>query len=263
MNNSIKQWRQQHQRIRDYSTIADRIRALSANLYDIKQYGALTISPDRYPLYSVKTKYNKNKPTIFLSALNHGHEINGGEALIRLLESPSSIPVLFDTFNVVAIPCINPWGYEHDARRNSNALDINRDVGANSPQSEESRFVQSVINDTKKRNVCVMACNDMHETYPIKDTKFRQETGKLDKTPVNTTAVAKQSHIMISNDNHHKKIGNVMIEKMREHGASIIGDGEQVVASGSKNGLVISQSDITLRAFCQRSFLELLASHQK
>ncbi len=246
---------QQYPQVRDYSGIIDRITALPSSLYDITQHGALTIDPNRYPLFSVSTKFNVNKPTIFLSALNHGHEINGGEALIRLFECQNTLPDLFDTFNVVAIPYINLWGYEHDTRRNSNAIDINRDFGDAAPETEEAAFVQDVINDLKARNDNVVAFCDMHETYTIKDTAFRQETAELDGTPLNQTPVATQSHIMIANDNHHRNIGKTMIEEMLEYGADIIGNGKQVVASGSKNGLVISQSDVTLRAFCQRSFV--------
>lgn len=62
-------------------------------------------------------------PGIYLSAGIHGDEPAGPLAIRRLLEEdqwPASVGIWI-------CPCLNPWGFLHNARSNAQGLDLNRD----------------------------------------------------------------------------------------------------------------------------------------
>ena len=63
---------------RSYSEeVVAKLQALKAD-FDVEQYGALSYSPDRYPLYIVKSRqWDRNKQTILITGGVHGYETSG------------------------------------------------------------------------------------------------------------------------------------------------------------------------------------------
>jgi predicted deacylase len=80
---------------------------------------------------------------VLLSAGIHGDEIAGVEALCQWLESHAYTKLLH-RWDITILPCLNPWGYEHDTRENGDGRDLNREFNWSHPP-QEVLFVQSVL----------------------------------------------------------------------------------------------------------------------
>lgn len=147
--------------------VLQKLEPLKADL-DVRQYGALSYSSERYPLYVVKTRdINAGKPTILITGGVHGYETSGVQGAIRFLEDKAGFYA--DRFNLVVAPCVSPWGYETINRWNPSAVDPNRSFHADSP-SEEAAALMDYLNALE---IDFTAHFDLHETTDTDNTEFR------------------------------------------------------------------------------------------
>ena len=134
--------------------------------FDIERYGALSISPDRYPLYALKSNdWNPQFPCVLITGGVHGYETSGVQGAIRFLQARA----LCYSFNIVAAPCISPWGYETINRWNPNAIDPNRSFHADSPSEEATALMEYL----QELGVEFVAHFDLHETTDSDNSEFR------------------------------------------------------------------------------------------
>ena len=72
---------------------------------------------------------NRKKPTLLLTASQHGNEHSAKEAALWLVRDLAlgEMKHLLDRLNVLVIPQANPYGNWFDVRRNETGLDMNRD----------------------------------------------------------------------------------------------------------------------------------------
>jgi hypothetical protein len=72
---------------------------------------------------------DRSKPTIFLTASQHGNEQSAKEAALRLIRdiAVGEMKPLLRKANILIIPQANPYGNWFDVRRNETGLDMNRD----------------------------------------------------------------------------------------------------------------------------------------
>jgi hypothetical protein len=148
-----------------------------------QQYGTLTVGgvnkeEDGYPLLVAKSKNweANNKPSILITGGVHGYETSGVQGAIQFLKTNS------ETFNVVVVPCVSPWGYEVIERWNAQAVDPNRSFN---PQGEvvqgrsfnpEAATQEStaLIEYLKSLEIEQWMCHfDLHETTNTDKTEFR------------------------------------------------------------------------------------------
>jgi len=136
--------------------------------FDVEQYGALSISPNRYPLYIVKTRlWDGNNATILVTGGVHGYETSGVQGAIRFLETKA---LNYATrFNLVVAPCVSPWGYETINRWNPAAVDPNRSFRADSPAEEAAALMQYLTSNEMEFTAHI----DLHETTDTDNTEFR------------------------------------------------------------------------------------------
>lgn len=138
------------------------------NNFEIIQYGALSLNPEKYPLFLLKTKnFNNSKPTVLITGGVHGYETSGVHGALLFLEKHAS--EYSDQFNFVCTPCISPWAYETINRWNNLAIDPNRSFYENSP-AEECKFFLNAIHSL---NLKLIAHFDLHETTDTDNTVFR------------------------------------------------------------------------------------------
>jgi hypothetical protein len=136
--------------------------------FDIEQYGALSKSPDTYPLFVLRSSnWDANKPTILITGGVHGYETSGVQGAIRFLETEAQKYAA--QFNFVAAPCVSPWGYETINRWNPQTLDPNRSFRADSPSEEAA----ALITYLKSLSIEFLAHFDLHETTDTDNTEFR------------------------------------------------------------------------------------------
>lgn len=144
-----------------------KIKALKGR-FDIVQYGALSYSPDRYPLYFVKTRqWDPSRASVLITGGVHGYETSGVQGAIRFLESKAL--EYASRFNILVAPCISPWGYETINRWNPAALDPNRSFYADSPSEEAAALMHYLI----AQKIDPIAHIDLHETTETDNLEFR------------------------------------------------------------------------------------------
>jgi len=72
---------------------------------------------------------DRNKPTLFFIAAQHGNEQSAKEAALRLIRdlAGGDLRPLLKKINVLVMPQANPYGNYFDIRQNETGLDLNRD----------------------------------------------------------------------------------------------------------------------------------------
>ncbi|HUJ09152.1 MAG TPA: M14 family metallocarboxypeptidase [Verrucomicrobiae bacterium] len=106
-------------RIRDYAEIVQRLRALTRYQWGVEQVGEVW----GYPFFRLRRQIGRSAPTILLTAGIHGEEPGSVEGALRWLESGEWAKWRVNWF---VLPCINPYGWERNQRRNAQRRDINR-----------------------------------------------------------------------------------------------------------------------------------------
>ena len=106
-------------RVRDYSEIVQRLRALPRREWRVRQAAEIW----GYPFLCLRRRTDVYAPTILLTAGIHGEEPGSVEGALRWLESGEWAK--WDV-NWFVLPCINPYGWERNRRRNAQRRDINR-----------------------------------------------------------------------------------------------------------------------------------------
>ncbi len=112
-----------------------------------------TITEPKYDLYlcilteegvNSPDKLNREKPTLLITASQHGNEQSGKEAVLKLMRDiiQDKLKKYLKKINILIIPQCNPYGNLKDQRRNEQNLDLNRDhVKLESPEVEAIHHV--------------------------------------------------------------------------------------------------------------------------
>ena len=151
---------------------------LDGSQFEVIRYGALTIDPDRYPLFAFKTpSWNPDLPNVLITGGVHGYETSGVQGAIRFLMQIARN--YSQRFNFLVAPCLSPWGYETINRWNPKAIDPNRSFYADSPCEEAAALMQMVSD----QGVKFLAHMDLHETTDTDNTEFRPALAARDAKP--------------------------------------------------------------------------------
>lgn len=138
------------------------------NHFEIEQYGDLSYSPDKYPLFAVRTRdWDSDKPNALITGGVHGYETSGVQGAIRFLETKGMD--YSSQYNFLVAPCLSPWGYETINRWNPAAIDPNRSFYADSPSEEAYLLMQYLA----KQDLEFLAHIDLHETTDTDNEEFR------------------------------------------------------------------------------------------
>ena len=148
------------------------------DVFDVAQYGALPIDPERYPLLAVMVPSTKpDAPWVLITGGVHGYETSGVQGALRVLESTAA--EYRDRVNMLVAPCVSPWGYEVINRWNPNAIDPNRSFHDDSP-SEEAASIMALISESGLDFAMHM---DLHETTDTDESEFRPAVAARDGEP--------------------------------------------------------------------------------
>ena len=137
--------------------------------FEVTQYGALPYDPERYPLFSIRTRsWDALKPCVLVTGGVHGYETSGVQGALRFLEKEAAR--FAEYFNILVAPCVSPWGYEHIQRWNFNAVDPNRSFKPEGVAEE----AQALRRHLEALGVSSWLCHiDLHETTDTDETEFR------------------------------------------------------------------------------------------
>ncbi len=120
--------------------------ALDASLFEVRRYGSLSLSPERYPLLAaVSRSWDAAKPCVLVTGGVHGYETSGVQGALLFLATRARD--YLERFNVLVCPCVSPWGYENVERWNCKCLDPNRSFSRTdaAAQTEESAAVIALL----------------------------------------------------------------------------------------------------------------------
>lgn len=161
-------WRARQRVARSYR---DEVRAPLRDLdpaLKLEQYGALSIDPQRYPLYVARNAVSvREAPWVLVTGGVHGYETSGVQGALAFLANHAA--ALAQSVNLVVAPCVSPWGYEMIQRWNPRAVDPNRSFVAGG-QSEEANALMAYIDDL---GATFLLHIDLHETTDSDESEFR------------------------------------------------------------------------------------------
>src|SRR5258706_7446684 len=124
-------------RVRDYGDVVRRLQNVTRDTWHVSRVGTVW----GYPFFAVRRTVAKSAPTVMLSGGMHGEEPAGVEGVLRWLESGECVKWNLNWF---VLPCINPYGWERNQRRNAQRRDINRQF-RNSENCPEAKFVKRLV----------------------------------------------------------------------------------------------------------------------
>lgn len=111
----------QHSRSHDYKHLIRRWRA-ACRLRGLRL--ASYAEADGFPLFVAETRRPRpHVPWIYVSTGIHGDESAATEGALAWL---SRTRLSFDSFNLLAFPCLNPWGLVNNSRLDAAGRDLNR-----------------------------------------------------------------------------------------------------------------------------------------
>lgn len=179
--------------------------------FDLVQYGALSIDPSTYPLFAlVSQNWDVEKPTILITGGVHGYETSGVHGAIDFMVSQAT--AYLEHFNIVTLPCVSPWGYEHIARWNPDTVDPNRSFIENSP-SEEATAAMAFINSLEGE---ILIHIDLHETTDTDKTEFRPALAARDGNDYMPGIIPDGFYLVGDTENKQIEFQKFIINAVRE-----------------------------------------------
>jgi hypothetical protein len=116
-------------------------------------------------------------PTVLVTGGVHGYETSGVHGALRFAARHAA--AYAGRVNLLVVPCVSPWAYEHVQRWNADALDPNRSFRPNSPAPESAALWQLVAPLRGQ----FAAHIDLHETTDTDETEFRPAVAARDGKP--------------------------------------------------------------------------------
>ncbi|HXH31946.1 MAG TPA: M14 family metallocarboxypeptidase [Bacteriovoracaceae bacterium] len=203
--------------------------------FDILTYGHLSINPEAYPLFLVKSKnLDPKKKTILITGGVHGYETSGVHGALEFMNREAQ--KYHSTFNFVCAPCISPWAYETINRWNPYAIDPNRSFYQDSP-AEECRFF---LNAIPSLGIEIFAHFDLHETTDTDNTIFRPALAHRDGKLQDFSEIPDGFYVVGDVHNPQKDFQKAIIDSVRKvtHIAPPDGDGKIIGVPIEDEGVI-------------------------
>lgn len=203
------------------------------NDFDVIQYGALSLDPDRYPLYLIKSKnFDSSKKTILITGGVHGYETSGVQGALGFLKHNAKN--YSERFNIVCTPCISPWGYETINRWNTQAIDPNRSFKQDSPAEECRHFLKAVSGFE------FLAHFDLHETTDTDNSVFRPALEARDGIPQDLWEIPDGFYLVGDSRSPQKDFQKAIIDSVRKvtHIAPDDGNGKIIGEPIEQEGVI-------------------------
>jgi hypothetical protein len=204
-----KAWLASNHKQRSYQEeVVSKINLL-ADDYKIIQYGALSIDPATYPLLALTSKHwQSDKPTILITGGVHGYETSGVQGALQFLNHAAA--AYTSALNIIALPCVSPWGYEHIARWNPYAVDPNRSFTAQGDSEEANSVMQFLASLNLKDDMLLHI--DLHETTDTDETEFRPALSARDGKEYVEDTIPDGFYLVGDTENKQSEFQNAVIK---------------------------------------------------
>ncbi|MGN6788773.1 MAG: M14 family metallopeptidase [Rhodanobacteraceae bacterium] len=201
------EWLSRQRRQRSYADdVLERIERLR-DRFDVEQYGELDYTPDRHPLFALKTRnWNDAQPTMLVTGGVHGYETSGVHGALQFAEQHAADYA--GSANVMVVPCVSPWGYEHIHRWNPYALDPNRNFIADSPAPESAALMRLVAPYRARVAMHI----DLHETTDTDESEFRPALAARDGKPFEPGTIPDGFYLCADSENPQPEFQQAVVE---------------------------------------------------
>jgi len=145
-----------------------------------------------------------DRPWVLVTGGVHGYETSGVHGALSFLERRAAdFPV-----NLLAVPCVSPWGYERIHRWNANAIDPNRSFRENSTAREAAALLELVAPLRGRFLVHV----DLHETTDSDESEFRPALAARDGRPFKPDVTPDGFYLVDDSENPQLEFQRAIIE---------------------------------------------------
>lgn len=191
------------QKKRDYGRIVSRLKSALNGIATADTLGNIETPTENYPIHKICLGKG-NSRRVLISAGIHGDEPAGIETICSFIES-GQYKKFLNQWEIIILPCINPYGFVHDTRENHNNKDLNRLFNAESPPLEVS-LAQSVI-EQSYFDLTI----ELHEDCDSNGYYLFQKSNKPDGTELGYKIIDSVKGILPINLN--EKIDDIPAEK--------------------------------------------------
>ncbi len=201
------EWLSRQRRQRSYADdVLERVERLR-DRFDVEQYGELDYAPDRHPLFALKTRgWNDALPTMLVTGGVHGYETSGVHGALQFAKQHAADYA--GRANVMVVPCVSPWGYEHIHRWNPYALDPNRNFIADSPAPESAALMRLVAPYRARVAMHI----DLHETTDTDESEFRPALAARDGKPFEPGTIPDGFYLCADSENPQPEFQQAVID---------------------------------------------------
>lgn len=178
------QWRARQQRQRSHQDeVVEAIESLGGD-WEASGYGALDYDGRRYPLIALRSRgWDDRLPVMLVTGGVHGYETSGVQGALQFAATHARDWA--GRANLLVVPCVSPWGYEHIQRWNPAAADPNRSFMPDSPAPESAALMRLAESLQGK----VLMHIDLHETTDTDESEFRPALAARDGVPFEAGSV--------------------------------------------------------------------------
>ena len=174
----LAQWRALQVRQRSYSN--DVLAAVEhlRDRMDVLAYGEVVYAAERFPLFALRSPgWDAALPSVLVTGGVHGYETSGVHGALLFVEQHALHYA--GRVNLLVVPCVSPWAYEHIQRWNFDAIDPNRAFREPSP-AQESAALMRLVAPLRGQ---FAAHIDLHETTNTDESEYRPAVAARDGKP--------------------------------------------------------------------------------
>lgn len=219
------QWRGQQRHQRSYAT--DVVEALDRlhGHWDVQAYGELDCSPDFYPLLALHSAdWDHTRPIALVTGGVHGYETSGVHGALQFAAEHGS--TYEGRLNLLVVPCVSPWGYEHIQRWNPAAVDPNRSFSEHG-KALESIALMRLLAPLQGRFLVHI---DLHETTDSDESEFRPALAARDGKPYEPNGVPDGFYLVGDTENPQPQFQQAVVAAVAKvtHIAPADANGEMI-----------------------------------
>ena len=200
-------WLALQQRQRSYADdVVTRIERL-ATRFDVQEYGRLDYPPDHYRQLALRSRHvREDRPWVLVTGGVHGYETSGVHGALQFLEQRAA--EFEREINLLAVPCVSPWGYERIHRWNADAIDPNRSFKEGSVVVESAALMRLVAPLRGRILVHV----DLHETTDTDESEYRPALAARDGKPFEPGLIPDGFYAVDDSENPQPEFQRAIIE---------------------------------------------------
>lgn len=172
------QWRARQRRQRSYAEdVVAAVQELAVR-FEVVEYGRLAPEAGGHPLLALRSRHwDPALPVALVTGGVHGYETSGVHGALEFATHHAGDYA--GRCNLLVVPCVSPWGYEHIQRWNHDAIDPNRSFREDSPAPEAAALMRLVAPLQGRVRVHI----DLHETTDTDESEFRPALAARDGKP--------------------------------------------------------------------------------